>query len=87
MDSPSAPWSPPSDASPAGIINPAVTIAYWVTHRLGTIDTLLYWAAQLGGAILAAYLLALRRPGRHLARRRPWARPNWPAASPAFPEC
>ena len=40
-----------------GHINPAVTIAYWVTHRLGTFDTLLYWAAQLGGAILAAYLL------------------------------
>src|SRR5205085_11166576 len=38
-------------------LNPAVTIGYWVTHRLGTIDTVLYWAAQLGGAILAAYLL------------------------------
>ncbi|PYU20198.1 MAG: hypothetical protein DMG32_22785, partial [Acidobacteria bacterium] len=40
-----------------GHLNPAVTIGYWVTHRLGTIDTVLYWAAQLGGAILAAYLL------------------------------
>ena len=40
-----------------GHINPAVTIAYWVTHRLGTFDTLLYWAAQLGDVILAAYLL------------------------------
>ena len=40
-----------------GHINPAVTIAHWVTHRLGTFDTLFYWAAQLGGAILAAYLL------------------------------
>ena len=35
----------------------AVTIGYWVTHRLGTIDTVLYWAAQVGGSILAAYLL------------------------------
>jgi len=40
-----------------GHLNPAVTIGYWVTHRLGTIDTVLYWAAQFGGAILAAYLL------------------------------
>jgi aquaporin Z len=40
-----------------GHLNPAVTIGYWVTHRLGTIDTILYWAAQLGGAVLAAYLL------------------------------
>lgn len=38
-------------------LNPAVTIGYWITHRLSTFDTLLYWAAQLGGAILAAYLL------------------------------
>src|ERR1700722_5175260 len=41
----------------SGHLNPAVTIGYWVTHRLGTIDTVLYWTAQLGGAILAAYLL------------------------------
>jgi MIP family channel proteins len=40
-----------------GHLNPAVTVGYWVTHRLGTIDTILYWAAQLGGAVLAAYLL------------------------------
>jgi len=40
-----------------GHLNPAVTIGYWITHRLSTFDTLQYWAAQLGGAILAAYLL------------------------------
>jgi MIP family channel proteins len=40
-----------------GHLNPAVTIGYWVTHRLSTFDTLAYWSAQLGGAILAAYLL------------------------------
>ena len=40
-----------------GHLNPAVTIGYWVTHRLGTIDTICYWAAQVGGAILASYLL------------------------------
>jgi MIP family channel proteins len=37
--------------------NPAITIGFWVTKRLNTIDTLLYWAAQLLGAIAAAYLL------------------------------
>ncbi len=40
-----------------GHINPAVTIGHWVTHRLGTFDTISYWAAQIGGAILAAYFL------------------------------
>ncbi len=40
-----------------GHLNPAITIGYWVTHRLGTVDTIMYWAAQLAGAILAAYLL------------------------------
>jgi MIP family channel proteins len=40
-----------------GHLNPAITIGHWVTHRLGTMDTVMYWIAQLGGAILAAYLL------------------------------
>jgi MIP family channel proteins len=38
--------------------NPAVSIGYWVTKRLATLDTLFYWIAQLAGAISAAYLLA-----------------------------
>lgn len=37
--------------------NPAVTIGLWVTKRLTTIDVILYWAAQLAGAIAAAFLL------------------------------
>src|SRR6266852_915042 len=40
-----------------GHFNPAVTIGFWVTKRLSTVDTILYWAAQLAGAIAAAFLL------------------------------
>ncbi|MDP9147269.1 MAG: MIP family channel protein [Acidobacteriota bacterium] len=40
-----------------GHFNPAVTIGYWVTKRLNTLEVLMYWAAQLAGAIAAAFLL------------------------------
>jgi MIP family channel proteins len=40
-----------------GHFNPAVTIGFWVTKKLGTVEALLYWLAQLAGAIAAAYLL------------------------------
>jgi MIP family channel proteins len=40
-----------------GHFNPAVTIGYWVTRRLNTLDVILYWIAQLAGAIAAAFLL------------------------------
>ncbi len=40
-----------------GHFNPAITIGFWVTKRVGTIDAFLYWAAQLAGAIAAAFLL------------------------------
>ncbi len=40
-----------------GHFNPAVTVGFWVTRKLGTIDTILYWLAQLAGAAAAAYLL------------------------------
>lgn len=40
-----------------GHFNPAVTIGFWVTKRLNTLDTILYWAAQLAGAAAAAFLL------------------------------
>lgn len=39
-------------------LNPAVTIGYWVTKRLSTLDTLAYWSAQVVAAIAAAYSLA-----------------------------
>src|SRR5258707_8145412 len=40
-----------------GHFNPAVTIGLWVTKRVSTVDTILYWAAQLAGATAAAFLL------------------------------
>jgi MIP family channel proteins len=45
-----------------GHLNPAVTIGFWVSRRLGTIQTLAYWVAQLAGATFAAYLLRLVLP-------------------------
>lgn len=40
-----------------GHFNPAVTIGFWVTRKMGTVEALLYWLAQLAGAAAAAYLL------------------------------
>lgn len=40
-----------------GHFNPAVTIGFWVTKKLSTPDTVLYWVAQLAGATAAAFLL------------------------------
>jgi aquaporin Z len=40
-----------------GHFNPAVTIGFWVTKRFSTLDVVLYWAAQLAGAVAAAFLL------------------------------
>jgi MIP family channel proteins len=40
-----------------GHFNPAVTIGFWVTQKLSTLDTLLYWIAQLAGGTAAAYIL------------------------------
>ena len=40
-----------------GHFNPAVTIGFWVTKRINTLDVVGYWAVQLVGAIAAAYLL------------------------------
>jgi MIP family channel proteins len=40
-----------------GHFNPAVTIGFWVTKRINTLDAIAYWAAQLAGAVAAAYLL------------------------------
>ena len=45
-----------------GHFNPAVTIAFWVTKRFNTVDVILYWAAQLAGAIAASFLLKLLVP-------------------------
>lgn len=40
-----------------GHFNPAVTIGFWVTKRLNTVDTIAYWLAQLAGATAAAFFL------------------------------
>jgi MIP family channel proteins len=40
-----------------GHFNPAVTIGFWVTKRFSTLETLLYWAAQLAGATAGAFFL------------------------------
>jgi MIP family channel proteins len=40
-----------------GHFNPAVTIGFWVTKRVSTLDVVLYWVAQIAGAIAAAFLL------------------------------
>src|SRR4029077_5580023 len=40
-----------------GHFNPAITIGLWVTKRVGTLEAFLYWAAQILGAIAAAFLL------------------------------
>src|SRR5438046_10684459 len=39
-----------------GHYNPAVTIGIWVTKRINTIEALLYWASQLLGGVVAAFL-------------------------------
>ncbi len=45
-----------------GHLNPAVTIGFWVTKRLSTTLTVLYWIAQLLGAIAAGYLISALIP-------------------------
>src|SRR6202158_5367991 len=40
-----------------GHFNPAISISFRVTKRIGTMEVFLYWAAQILGAIAAAFLL------------------------------
>ncbi len=40
-----------------GHFNPAVTLAFLVTRRIGAVHALAYWVVQLGGAALAALML------------------------------
>ncbi len=42
-----------------GHFNPAVTIGFWVTKKISTLDALFYWASQLLGAAFAAWLLTM----------------------------
>ncbi len=45
-----------------GHLNPAVTVGFWVSRRLSTLQTLLYAIAQLLGAVAAAYALVVIIP-------------------------
>ncbi len=45
-----------------GHFNPAITIGFWVTRRLSTLDSLAYWGAQLLGAVAAAFFLKMVVP-------------------------
>lgn len=45
-----------------GHLNPAVTIGYWVTKRLGTLESVGYWIAQLLGAAAGALALSVILP-------------------------
>jgi len=40
-----------------GHFNPAITLGFWVTKKMGTMQSLAYWVAQLLGGIAGAYLL------------------------------
>jgi MIP family channel proteins len=40
-----------------GHFNPAISIGFWVTKRISTLEVFLYWAAQVLGGIAAAFLL------------------------------
>jgi len=50
-----------------GHLNPAVTVAVWVTRRMGTFQSIVYCVAQMLGAVAAAYLIKLSLPDA------PWA--------------
>jgi MIP family channel proteins len=45
-----------------GQLNPAVTAGMWVTRRLNTLHAILYCAAQMLGAAVASYFLAMVIP-------------------------
>jgi MIP family channel proteins len=40
-----------------GHFNPAISIGFWVTKRIGTMEVFLYWVAQIIGGIVAAFVL------------------------------
>lgn len=40
-----------------GHFNPAVTIGFWVTRKISTLEGLAYWFSQVLGAVAAAFLL------------------------------
>ena len=45
-----------------GHFNPAITIGFWVTKRVSTMDVAMFWGAQLAGAVVAAFFLKILIP-------------------------
>lgn len=45
-----------------GHLNPAVTVGYWVTRRVSTVQAVSFCIAQLVGSIIAAYVLSSLMP-------------------------
>src|SRR6202022_2758293 len=41
-----------------GHFNPAITLGFWATKKMGTIESLSYCVAQLLGGVAGAYVLA-----------------------------
>lgn len=67
-----------------GHFNPAVTIGFWVTKRMGTFESLAYWAAQLAGGVAAAFGLTRIVPEeawRAAALGTPMLAPDFPGAN------
>jgi aquaporin Z len=45
-----------------GHFNPAVTIGFWITKRMNTVEVLGYWIAQILGGVAAAFVLCYLFP-------------------------
>jgi MIP family channel proteins len=45
-----------------GHFNPAITLGFWATKKMGTVESLSYWVAQLLGGVAGAYLLVAILP-------------------------
>ncbi len=54
----------------SGHLNPAVTAGFLVTRRIDPMMAVVYWIAQFGGAIIAAYLLKVLYPANIVAATR-----------------
>src|SRR6266581_5290779 len=51
----------------SGHLNPAVTAGFLVTRRIEPMMAVVYWIAQISGAIIAAYTLKALYPARIVA--------------------
>lgn len=40
-----------------GHFNPAISVGFWLTKRISTLEAATYWVAQLAGSVAAAFLL------------------------------